>query len=280
MNHWKHLNSSFFCALILLALLVAPLAAQTDVERRIDASPRGEVEISNISGSVTVIGWDRNEVEITGTLGREVEELHVEGGGGKVEIDVKLPRRSHGDSSADLEIHVPRGSSVEVEAVSAEVLVRDVDGRVDLESVSGAVTVQGGGEIEVETVSGEIVLSGAMVGVDAESVSGRISVDARELEGAVLESVSGKIEINAGLGARADLDIETVSGRVILNLPSGTAADFDLESFSGDIENGLTGEEARRTDRYAPGKALKFSTGGDANVIVETHSGDIELNVD
>ena len=57
-------------AAVLALLLTAPLAAaDTPINRRTAADPTGLVEISNTAGHVTVTGWERNEVEVTGSLG-------------------------------------------------------------------------------------------------------------------------------------------------------------------------------------------------------------------
>ncbi len=46
-------------------------AAQADsksFERAVPAEPRGVVDISNVSGRIEVIGWDRPEVNVRGEL--------------------------------------------------------------------------------------------------------------------------------------------------------------------------------------------------------------------
>ena len=51
-------------------LLTAPLAwgDEQSVDKRAPADPQGEVEVSNVAGNVSISGWDRNEVEVIGTL--------------------------------------------------------------------------------------------------------------------------------------------------------------------------------------------------------------------
>ena len=68
-------------------LLVLPAVAE-EVDKRLEAAADGHVDISNIAGAVTVTGWTRNEVEVTGTLGRNVKELVFERDGDKVTIKV------------------------------------------------------------------------------------------------------------------------------------------------------------------------------------------------
>ncbi len=284
----------------LLLLLPAMLSAQSEIERVVEARPDGLVTISNVAGSVVVTGWDRAEVEVTGSLGRGVEELVVESRGRSVEIEVDLERRTHGrDGNADLEIRVPRGSELDVEVVSAEVEISEVSGEVTVESVSGSITIEGApkeldvesvsgaididvdGEAEVrqvvaESVSGEIRLRGAMREIEAESVSGEIDIEAGEIAQAELSTTSGYIEVRGALAAGAEIEIESHSGSVELSLPSETSARFDVATHSGRIHNQLGPPPDR--NRYGPGKELEFSIGGGAaRVKIDTFSGSVDL---
>ncbi|MCP4658418.1 MAG: DUF4097 family beta strand repeat protein [bacterium] len=283
------------------ALVLLPLVAgaQTEVERRVPAAADGAVEISNIDGSVVVSGWDRDEVEVTGTLGRNVEELRVESHGNRVEIEVELPRHSRhqGGASAHLEVHVPRRARVEVETVSAEISAEDIEGSLEFESVSGSISVAGrpaavsaetvSGLIEVEadtartsaeTVSGSITLIGARGDVEASAVTGNVTVkSAQDVERADLEVVAGQIVFSGSLAPDVDFSASSHAGTIELTLPESTSARVVAESFSGRIHNDF-GPEARRVDRYTPGKELRFTLGsGDGRIELETFSGTITL---
>jgi hypothetical protein len=257
---------------MLSALFLGPALADRPIDETVAADPDGEVSIELVAGSVHVIGWDRAEVQVTGTVGDDVEKVDISSSGGDVSIEVELPDhggydgedRSLDDAAADLEIRVPDGCLVEVESVSASITVEDFGGAVDLESVSGKVSITGAPrQAEVSTVSGRIV----------------VSSDAPLDEGD-FESVSGSIEVRTALGSGGDFSFETVSGNIELRLPGNTSADFEIETFSGEIVNEL-GPEAKRTSQYAPGKTLEFTTGGgDADVEIESFSGKIELLID
>ena len=289
-------RTAFALTLAGFLLLALAAGAQTEVERRVPAAPGGTVVIENVSGSVVVTGWDNREVEVTGTLGRDVEELTVESEGNTVEITVEVGRGSgRRQSSAQLEVRVPRGSHVEVETVSADVTVSGVDGELALETVSGAIRVDGAprevaaesvsgnveieadGAVSVETVSGNIDIRGARGTLEAESVSGNVTVAAEDLERAEIASVSGRIDLEISLAGRATLEIESHSGGVELALPASTSARFEVETWSGRIDNQL-GPPARKVGRYTPGYELKFSVGGgDARITIESFSGDVVL---
>jgi DUF4097 and DUF4098 domain-containing protein YvlB len=141
-RHSKHATALLFAC----ALPLAAFARDSAVERKVAAEANGEVVISNVSGSIDVRGWDRNEVQVTGHLGDGVERLDVETNGGRVVVKVVLPRGNSHDGEADIEVSVPKNSSVEVSAVSADVSSRGVLGTQRLKSVSGEVTADISGD--------------------------------------------------------------------------------------------------------------------------------------
>jgi DUF4097 and DUF4098 domain-containing protein YvlB len=284
-------------AFLLAAGLPLAAAAQTEVERTVAARADGTVKIENVSGSVVVTGWDRDQVEIKGTLGPDVEELEVDTAGGDVTVRVKLPRRSHGGgTSAHLALKIPRRSDLEVETVSAEITIEGIDGELATESVSGSVHVDGGpravdvetvsgnveiaaeaAEISVESVSGRVVVRGAARRLDVDSVSGWVEVTGENLLRADIQNVSGTIDVNVSLAAGGDLDVSSHSGTVELRLPASTSARFDVTTFSGRIDNDL-GPAARKVSRYTPQKELEFTLGeGDGRVKIESFSGNVKL---
>ena len=278
-----------------LTMVAAAALAQEKVDQRRPAAKNGVVEISNVAGTVKVTGWDREEVAVTGTLGRGTERLDFSGSDGKTRIKVVLPTFSHHVDGSDLEVRVPAGSRLEVNTVSAEIAVEAVSGELGLESVSGGITVGGeakrfsaktvSGEIEIaatnapgraKSVSGTITLKGVAGEVEARSVSGSIVVKGDAVSRVELETTSGDISFDAGLAKDGRVEAKSVSGTVDLRLPGATGADFDVTTFSGDITNDF-GPAAKRTSEYGPGKELSFSTGGAGRVVVKSFSGSVNL---
>jgi DUF4097 and DUF4098 domain-containing protein YvlB len=280
-------------AVVLLA--AAPAWAQRTVNEMRPLSPTGDVTVSNIEGSVRVIGWSNAQVEITGTLGADVEELEITGDESELRIEVKAPKHPEW-LETDLVLRIPVAASIEVEAVSATVEVEGLTGSVDLESVSGWVKTSGRpSELSVETVSGDITVaesaprtdlasvSGSIKvdlatgRLDAESVSGAIRVENGSLESASFETVSGDISYAGDIVGRGSYDFESMSGGVTVLVPSGVSAQFDITTFSGSIDNDI-GPEAERASKYTPEKELSFSTGsGGASVSIESFSGSIKI---
>lgn len=244
-----------------LACFTATLADRA-VDETVAAEPGGTVSIELIAGSVDFIGWDRNEVQITGTLEDDVKELEVESGGNDVSIEVKIRSgRNVNRASADLKVHVPFGSRIEAEAVSANLTVEAV-----------------GGDVSVECVNGNVRVEGDLDDVNVSVVSGNITVESNTaMKGGSFETVSGNIDFRGDLDPGGRFSFESLSGNVKLYLPSSTSAEFNVETFSGDIDNEL-GPAAVRSGDYVPSKSLEFTLGsGAARVSVESFSGNVKL---
>ncbi len=295
MRDWKHLGLA-----LLGSALALPAIAEQDVNERTPASRDGRVTIANTSGSIEVQGWSRNEVEVTGSMGDSVEELIFQRNGDSVVIKVKIPDRSggHRDVSADLSISVPKGSSLDIATISADIDVQGVEGEQDLQAISGDITtemfeedteaetvsgdieVQGDGKearLDLSSVSGDISAEEVAGSVDAESVSGDVGIIGSSFERADLETVNGDITYRAALGPGGRLDIETVNGGVDVDFVGDVSARFEIETFNGRIRN-CFGPEAERTSKYAPGWELSFEEGdGDGRVTIATLNGGVNL---
>jgi hypothetical protein len=63
-------------------------------ERTLPADPHGIVEISNVSGKVEVIAWDKPQVEVRAELGSGVDRVDVTGEQGRTTIKVIVPNMS------------------------------------------------------------------------------------------------------------------------------------------------------------------------------------------
>lgn len=249
---------------IVLTAAISMTIASEKVDKRLPAAKDGLVTIENVAGSVRVNGWDRDEVEVTGMLGKETKELVFTNTGNRTTIRVELPQHVRDVEGSDLVIQVPRSSRVEIRVVSATAAVTDLQGELSIESVSGDVEATGAvREAEISTVSGTI----------------QFKTDGT-LEKGLFKTVSGKIDVAALLGTAGRFRFETVSGPVDLRLPKRTSADFEVSSFSGDITSDF-GEKPTKRDQYLPSQDLNFSLGGGgARVSVKTLSGSIHLRAE
>jgi DUF4097 and DUF4098 domain-containing protein YvlB len=272
--------------------MAAPLAAQQHLNQRV-AAGAGPVEISNTAGSVRVSAWDRDEVEVTGTLGRGAERLELGNEAGRTVVRVVLPRWGSSDGS-ELEVRVPARKDVLVRTVSADAEVHGVSALVDVRTVSGEVRVDGSprevaassrsgsvtvnattARVKAESVSGEVSVRGEVrERVEAATVSGDLSVEARTPE-AHVETVSGDVTVGA-LSGRAE--VNTVSGDVHL---AGQRLQADVRSVSGDVtlEGDLDAQSATQINTHSGDVRLQLARGGGAELDFTSFSGDVEGDV-
>ena len=295
-NHFKNP-----VALYALALLASPWAqafAATSIDEHRPANPQGAVEIENVAGLIDVQGWDKSEVAVTGTVGKDVERVDVTGDANRTSIRVVLPRGLHWgmhDGDAHLVIHVPANSSVSASLVSSDLKVSAVHGALELRTVSGNISGDGGGDlrandvsgdihftataakrIEVRSISGSIVLTGGSTDIEASTVSGDARLTLGTVSRARLKTVSGNISATLAAASDAQIDGESVSGDIRLEFAGEPAADFDVQTLSGDIEN-CFGPKAVEP-RHGPGKRLTFKTGDtSARVHLTSNSGEVRL---
>jgi DUF4097 and DUF4098 domain-containing protein YvlB len=263
------------------------------------ADPQGEVEIVDISGKVDVIGWDRGEVDVSGTADDNVERVDVVTTAGRTSIHVVLSK-THGwrtDGEVHLVVHVPAKSAVTASLVSADIHVAGLIGDLKLQSVSGnmsgdaggnirATTVSGdvrlaanaGKSIEVKTISGDIKLTDGGGEVELTTVSGNAVLDLADVSRGRFKSVSGDLSVQLALAADGQIEGESVSGDVSLMFASAPAADIEAQTFTGGIKNCFGPKPVE--SQYGPGSRLVFKNGeGHAHVHVITKSGDVQLCV-
>ena len=288
---------TLFAAAALLAASPA-VRAGTPINERAAANPAGSVEVSNVAGTVRVIGWDRNEVEVTGELGVGAEKLEFAVADKVTRIKVIRPSKTSNVEDTDLVVRVPAASRLSVNTVSADIEVQGLLGAQRLQSVSAEISTAAAGEdVECKSVSGDVTVNGSfkkglltittvsgdatalrVAGeVNANTVSGDITLGLGETNRSRVRSTSGDLTMAALLAADGKLDAESISGDVRLELVGAVDAEFDLSSFNGEIRN-CFGPKAVSTSEYAPGKELRFREGqGTALVRIKTMNGDINV---
>ena len=186
----------FAAAAFLVALAAAPALAQK-VEERVDRTvpfqSGGTLRLTTFSGTVEIRGTLGSEVVIhavrraTADKLREIRfDIQADGSTITIEANHHDDRRDNDNVvEADIEIQVPMHTRLDVKSFSAPVTVRQVEGRADLDTFSGAVVVEAGTwpdgqELDVNTFSGDIALripAGARGELSFNTFSGDLTTD-------------------------------------------------------------------------------------------------------
>ena len=207
----------------------------TEIRHTIGAT--GQLTINNVSGSVELRAADGGEVvvNVRSENGRvDWLPIAVRQSDGLLAIDVEK-RSSFGmfgslfgaNDGLEFEITVPRAARLTVNTVSADVNAQFVSGEQNYKTVSGDIQIDpDGGRIRAATVSGDIHARPAEPAeLSTSSTSGDVFVQASVLNLFEARTVSGDIELEAGLAAGPLHTIETVSGDLSIESPTGVTVD-------------------------------------------------------
>ncbi len=276
---------------------VAQGRTQIDTTVRIDR--QGIVDLSIISGMITVTGWDRPDVRISAMTDGDTR-LRFDANASRItlEVDHEGSRGRHNNrGDARYIVSVPRGVRLELEAVSGDVKATGSQGEINAGSVSGDVEVANGvREVSVESVSGSVRATQINGNLRAESVSGSVraetvsgSVEASTVSGRIFltgiqsrdvrtETVSGNIIYTGSIDAGGRYDFESHSGTIQLTIPRTAGANVSVETFSGDISTDFA-VVRQPTGRSRQGGNFEFTIGdGRARISAQTFSGRIVIN--
>lgn len=283
--------------LALLAALALPAQAEQSVSRRAAMSKDGTLDVSNVAGEVVITGWDREEVELTGEIGRR-QELEFEADGDYTRIEIHFEDHHGDDDEAELRIRAPRTARVRASTVAAEITVEGMTNELRLQSVSGDVRAEVyGADAEIGSISGTVEINGrrergslrlSIVSGDAivrdvagelvaRTVSGDLDIRADALRRARVDTTSGNVSLRASLERGGRLEADSTSGDLRFELCGNPSAEYELSSFSGDIF-AFGGRRGQPRSEYGPTSELRFEVGGgDGLVRINTLSGNISL---
>jgi DUF4097 and DUF4098 domain-containing protein YvlB len=214
------------------------------------------------AGDITVSAEDVTTATVSLTparSGKRGEELiagtTVEFDGGKLTVIVPDRLRLLSSTSLDLVVRLPRGSSCQLKAASADIRCTGELGSLDARSASGDVTVeQVTGAVSINTASGDVRLKDAAAAVQVNTASGDTDigraggevslnsasgdVTVSRAEGSVkARSASGDVRISSITAGRGE--ISTVSGDISVAVPGGIGVYLDLSAVSGDVRSDL-----------------------------------------
>jgi DUF4097 and DUF4098 domain-containing protein YvlB len=267
-------------ALILLSIVATggvlgrPLSRNDDVysqrvERTVSADPSVMVSTCVMSGSISVNGWDRDEVSARSSNATQIELRQKDGkaqAGKATRLEVfvidksgEAREKENCQAYSDLELFVPRAASVHVQTRDGDIDIADIavvvagtqNGEINIERISRAVEVGsvGGsvfikdstGRASVTTIGGGIEVanlrpSSAVDGFEAVSVSGDLNLEGVSHSQFNARTVTGNVRLTGSLAAGGRYGFKTLSGDITLTLPSDSSFSLNAKvSKDGEI---------------------------------------------
>ncbi|MEK7441492.1 MAG: DUF4097 family beta strand repeat-containing protein, partial [Chloroflexota bacterium] len=175
-----------------------------------------EIIIQSIGGSLRLAGWDQNQFQAEAD---EDRLLAAEQTGNTITLSCK----------SDCSVRVPRLATIKITKVGGDARVKALQGSLEIEMISGDLTLRQTGAVKVDRISGDVSAKKVFGSLIVKEVSGDLS--ARGVTGEVVaEKVSGDVYLRDVVGnARAQS-----SGDVILNLDFKPGQQYDFKA-SGDV---------------------------------------------
>lgn len=168
------------------------------------------------NGSVTVHGWDRNDVRVVSMIDASAEdrseaerlgrEVRVQTSGGRIHADTPDELHRRESVSVSYEVWLPRATDLDLEAENGGISVDNVSSNVRLETTNGGVHLRDvGGDIHGGTTNG---------GVTVE-----LSGDHWNGEGLDLRTTNGGVRLALPANYSARLTTGTVNGGMNVDFP-------------------------------------------------------------
>lgn len=255
------------CALMLSGCVIGDFGPsdryQADFHYTFDLQPDGRINAETFNGSVEIIGWDQDRVEISGTKYASTEEvrdgIRIETHNTPAAIDIRAVKPSErlGSMGARLTMHVPRRALLDrITTSNSSIRVRDIASAAHLKSSNGSIrvaNVPGGVEartsnssIELDSVRGGVVLRSSNGSIRVENLAGAceaetsnssISVQADGEAPVRLVTSNGSITLNLTKAPKGSIRAETRNSGITVRLPSNTAARVTADTSNSSISS-------------------------------------------
>jgi hypothetical protein len=195
--------------------------------------PGGRISVENMNGSVEVLAWDQNNVEITGTKYASTEQvlkamkIDIAASGDYVRVRTVAPSGYRSGHGARYVIRVPR--RVEIERIASS------NGRIQVDGIEGSARLRtSNGTVRALRLRGALEVETSNATVEVTSHSGP----------AVVRTSNGAVRAD---GVRGHFEATTSNGSITANLADPEPGrPVRLASSNGSIT--LTMEALRQND--------------------------------
>jgi hypothetical protein len=238
--------------------------------------PGGRLAVETFNGSITISGWDREEVDISGTRQASSKELldamkiDIVPTAEAVRIRTVRPSGWRGNMGASFTIKAPRRLLVErAQSSNGSVHVEEIEGNVRLETSNGRIrAVRVRGDVEATTSNGSVELTECTGAANLKTSNGRIQADGvrgpfeattsnAKIEARLLEvsgslptklrTSNGAIQLTLEEPPKTDVVLTTSNGPITVRAPSSLAATVKASTSNGQISTSfrVAGEKSK-----------------------------------
>ena len=224
-----------------------------DFQFSYEMKPGARIDMENSNGSIEVVGWDRDSVEITGTKYASNEQImkalkiDIAQSPDSLRIRTVPPSGHRGNWGARYVLRVPHrvsldriassNGSIRIEALEGPARLRTSNGGVKVLGIKGAVEAEtSNGSIEVSEHGGSLIARTSNGAVRADNVRGHFeattsngSINARLADPEAgkpikLSSSNGSVTLEMAQIRGNEVHIDTSNSSITLRLPASARA--------------------------------------------------------
>lgn len=186
---FRIISGTVVCAALVFVVLAAGVTnAQQRVSKRYPASKNVRVELKNISGTITVEAWNREEIKLTAEMESPKANLSPRQTRDELVVDVLGDNRGRTDiGNINFRLQVPENSSVDLETKRGNITVTNIHGGLVRAHVSSE------GDITLTNITATQVF--------AQNLIGDVFFDGEFARGGTYQFQSGKGNINIRIPA-------------------------------------------------------------------------------
>ena len=263
-------TSNLFVTILFLVLIVgSPAIAQETIKVPLsNPDEPGRLEVHLIKGSISVSGYDGENVEVTveeqmaGSKtykGRKMKKLSGAKGGFQIEEERNVVSISvePWTEMKEISIKVPNSFSLDLQAIN--------DGDIFVENVFG--------ELEINNINGGVTLKNIIGPVVAHALNHDVIAEFKEIpedEDMSLTSLNGDIEISVPEDSEFSLNLKTDNGDIL--------SDFEIDmSYSSGPTASETKSKKGKYKITGDNKILGKVNGGGGEITMHTMNGDVVI---
>jgi putative adhesin len=268
--------------------------ATENFSKSVRIGAQGEIDLSNMSGSVTVTRGSGNEAKIEAVKkarARTVEEarealqavqIDVSERAGRVEVRTRYPMERHGSSvggaegaargellawararrnvnvSVSYTITAPANTRLTLKTMSGHISVNDIAGEISAEAMSGHVTIERAPRLlTAKTASGHVNITDARTDgtLDTGSMSGNVTLKGVKGRQLNVSCISGSVSLLDVAFER--VDATTMSGNVTYEGSLARNGRYGFKSHSGNVRLAIDGNTGFQVDAHAFSGAVR-----------------------
>ena len=267
--------------------------------------PGGTVSVETFNGSIDVIGWEQNSVEVNGTKSASTKsaldsiKIDTESTPGSVRIRAVRPPDFFRNIGVRVSVRVPHKALLDLISTSnGRIQVEDVEGRARLHTSNGGVRLSRiKGDVEARTSNGTIEAQDIEGNVNLHTSNGSIRAETRHgsFEGATsngsitarltnvegnwpvrAESSNGHIELTLDGQQLPEVRASTSNSSIMVRLPSSAKARVRANTSRGSVTSEF--EELRSDyDRRRHSELHGAIGGGGPLIELSTSNGPIRI---